>query len=147
MNAWALAGDPETQARILVLLMAEVCRFVGSRCNPPLGESGEVRWEDSGVVRPWSGWRAQVRGRGGLLLWHLWEAQCCLGAVPFGSVGLDPPLLRPSPSLLFPFPAVGLQAAVTSVGFLQPGPQLVQLRHLLPGPLSQSHLPGEEPAP
>lgn len=81
------------------------------------------------------------------MFWHLWEAQCCLGAVPFGSVGLDPPLLRPSPSLLFPFPAVGLQAAVTSVGFLQPGPQLVQLRHLLPGPLSQSHLPGEEPAP
>lgn len=61
MTAWALAGDPETQARIPVLLVAEARRFVGSRCNPPLGESGEVRWEDSGVVRPWCGWRTQVR--------------------------------------------------------------------------------------
>lgn len=52
----------------------------------------------------------------------------------------------PSPSLLFPFPTVGLQAAVTPVGFLQPGPRLVQLRHRLPGSLSQSHLPGGEPA-
>lgn len=68
--------------------------------------------------------------------------------LPGGCVGLKPPIcVPPPPSLLFPFPTVGLQAAVTSVGFLQPGPQLVQLRHRLPGPLSQSHLPGEELAP
>lgn len=67
--------------------------------------------------------------------------------LPGGCVGLEPPFAPPNSSLLFPFPTVGLQAAVTSVGFLQPGPQLVQLRHCLPGPLSQSHLPGDEPAP
>lgn len=101
MNAWALAGDPETQAMIPVLLVAEARRFVGNRCNPPLGESGEVRWEDSGVVKALVWVESSGEGKGwppsAFMFWHLWEAQCCLGAVPFGSVGLDPPLLCPPP--------------------------------------------------
>lgn len=150
MSAWALAGDPETQARpgSLSLRVAEVRRFVGSYFNPPLGESGEVRWEDSGAVRPWRGRRTQVRGRGGLLL-CLCSGICgrhsaARGLCPW-AVGLDlcHPLFPQSP---VPLSTVGLQAAVTPVGFLQPGPQLMQLGHCLPGPLSQSHLPGGEPA-
>lgn len=90
-------------------------------------------------------------GRGGLLR-RLCSGICgrpsaAWGLCPLALSGSIPPFYAPPRSLLFPFPAVGLQAAVTSVGFLQPGLQLVQLRHLLPGPLSQSHLPGEEPAP
>lgn len=89
-------------------------------------------------------------GRGGRLL-PLCSGICgrpsaAWGLCPLALSGSVPPFCPP-PSLLFPFPAVGLQAAVTSVGFLQPGPRLAQLRHLLPGLLNQSHLPRKEPVP
>lgn len=118
MSAWALAGDPETQARprSLSLLVAVVCGSVGSYFNPPLSESGEVRWEDSGadgqaLARVENSGEGKGRPPSAFMFWHLWEAQCCLRAVPFGC-RLDPcPPLR----LFFPFPTVGLQAAVTLV--------------------------------
>lgn len=111
VSAWALAGDPETPASFPVLLVAEARRFVGSRCTPPLGESGEVRWEDSGVARPWSGWRAQVRGRGGLLL-RLCSGICgrpsaAGGLCPLALLGLIPPLPPPPPQSPLPLPRCG----------------------------------------